>query len=54
MIRMKTKTAIKKATSINKLAALTDVKRQSIQKWGENLPPEREKLLRERKPEWFK
>ena len=54
MRRMKTSTALKKAGSKNKLAALAQVTRQSIQKWGEDVPAKREAILREACPAWFR
>ena len=50
---MKKADAIARAGSINKLAALTKVMRQSIQKWGDDVPIRRERMLRRKFPEWF-
>lgn len=53
-LKMKTAKAIKMAGSKANLARLLGVQRQSIQKWGEFVPPIRVYFLRHEKPDWFK
>lgn len=50
---MKKSTAVKKAKSAYKLAALLGVTRQAVSKWGAQVPPARVEQLRELRPEWF-
>lgn len=50
---MKTQDALALAGSINKLAKLTRVVRQTVQKWGDEVPIKRERKLRKKHPEWF-
>ena len=51
---MKTQTALKKAGSKVALALLLGIERQSIQKWGDDVPKKREVQLRELRPQWFR
>jgi len=50
---MKTAKAIRLAGTKAKLAEVLGVQRQSIQKWGEFVPPMRVYFLRHERPEWF-
>jgi hypothetical protein len=50
---MKTEDALALAGSKIQLAKLCRVVRQTIQKWGDEVPLKRERLLRKKKPEWF-
>ena len=51
---MKTKRALHLAGgTARKLADLFGIKEQSVNKWGENIPPLREYQLRELRPAWF-
>lgn len=51
---MKTETAIKRAGNKSALARLLVITRQSIQKWGEDVPPKQEAKLRKDRPDWFR
>lgn len=51
---MKKSTAIKKAGNAYRLAQILGIKRQSVHKWGENIPTLREYQLKVERPDWFK
>lgn len=51
---MKKTTAVKKARSAYKLAAMLGITRQAVSKWGKSVPPDRVTQLRGLHPEWFK
>ena len=51
---MKTKRALQLAGgTARKLADLFGIKEQSVNKWGDHIPPLREYQLRELRPSWF-
>jgi hypothetical protein len=52
---MKTATALKRlGNSKRAMGKLLGISRQAVQHWGENVPPEQERKLRELRPTWFR
>lgn len=52
-LRMKTAAAVRLAGNKAELAKVLGIQRQSIQSWGEFVPPIRVYFLRHERPEWF-